>query len=153
MSGPWSGLKKAMRCLFSVLIPPCLSFFLVALSTFGGTIVGLFFNADSVCASSGCDADSLRSLLLSNLKWIGVVAAFVLLFERIVALCLQHKSRKDEGEKLEELRREVKESLDLMEGRVMDRFEDLDASMRRSRMCCRKRQRRSSFIHRLMFRD
>lgn len=152
MYGLWSGLMKVMRCLTYVLLPPCVELLLMALSAFGGAMAALFFDADSVCASSGCDADLLRSLLLSTLKPVILIAAFVLVFKRIVELRLQHKSRKDEEEKLEELRREVKESLDLTEGRVMDRFEDLDASVRRSRKCCRKRHWQSSSVHRRMFR-
>lgn len=144
---------KVMSFLLNMFVPACASLVLIALSTFGGIVVGLFFDADDVCRSSGCDSESFRSLLLSNLRWVVAVTAAVLVVERAVVLFMQHKNRTDEGEKFEQLLREMKESLDLMEGRVMDRFEDLDASMHRSRSCYRKRQWRSTFVRRLMFRN
>lgn len=143
-----SGVQRrflTFEAILALLIPTILSLFLVGLTTYGGTLTGLFFDASGICSDTGCNADVLRRVLLDNLKWVVISLAIVLVLERIAVFYLVERPREKRAEQERQLwQRELRESLVALEDGIKDRIDALEDGPGQCCFCRRRRNRRGT---------
>lgn len=121
------------------------SFGLVALTTYGGTLTGLFFDAEGICADTGCNADGLKRVLLDNLVMVIGFAILVLFLERIAVLVLVERPRqKRVAQERQQWQQELRESLVALEDGIKDRIDALEDGPGQCCFCRRRRNRRGT---------
>lgn len=146
--GFWRKSGELFVEILAMLVPTIFGLILVALTTFGGTIAGLFFEVEDICSRTGCDGDALRDLLLKNLEWVAVLVGFVLFVDRLTTFFLTERPRRKRQAKEEQLRQEkLQESMSSLERRIIDRIDALDGGVNHC-WFCRRRWKRRSFASR-----
>ena len=122
-----------------------LSFALVALTTYAGTLAGLSFDASGICSDTGCNADALRHLILENLKLVTGLALLVLFLERIaVAALVDCPRQKREAQERQQWQQELRDSLATLESGIKDRIDALEDGPGQCCFCRRRRNRRGT---------
>lgn len=143
-----SGVQRRFltsETILALLIPTILSLLLVGLTTYGGTITGLFFDAEEICSRTACDGDVLRSLILDNLKSVVILLAIVLVLERIAVLLLVECPRqKRVAQERQQWQQELRESLVALESGIKDRIDALEDGPGQCCFCRRRRNRRGT---------
>lgn len=141
-------MGEFIRQSLGMLVTTVLSFALVVLTTFGGTIAALYFDVKNICSDDRCNGDALRDLLVNNLEWVAGWVGFVLLVDRLATFFLIEWPSRSRQVEEEQLRQEkLQESLLSLERRIIDRIDALDGGVNHC-WFCRRRWKRRSFASR-----